>query len=1121
MANFNENGILIANFIIYTIFFVSIVIILSEIINITKFCYNYTYNYNYGQLNEKTCLSDDTTSIIEYEKARYRIYSKINNYKLQNDLFNKNWINYIAYLSILILTIIICIGFGILFKYYFITGDDSCFITNDKKDYSVLKLIALCFFKDYINFIPNCTMNYFMIFIIIIIYPLIFISKVAFKIDYTWTGGYWTKMSHIIFFILLLYYTVVLFKLNKTAIKEEKTSRLVVYLSYVIIFFIANFVFNKTFDEYNQPDKMSNIYDTDENKKRNSTDVSPNDKNDTAFFDTYKQTAPAKPNALPEPPKDNDGNDLLTTFKYYLKVEENKKEIMIKTVFNSIKKYQILKKSRNDATPDSIVDKYEPKINEYYTNNRKTINVNKENEAGELIYSVLGKDVTWRGDVSIFAIITGASAEYSLLKLNNKNTDLAAIYIKYAKKTIGENRFFSGGGDWVMDANNGREITTSSYIEAFDKYETNLEKVNNYYKAKKDYEDELEIYNKKYNNYKNSQIDFPKLIYILYDIFPKMVGLDKPIVIMIIIAIISFIIIYALINYINDSDRHGIYLYNTILIYLIGILTIFVISNSVLTYNTYFNKYLIYEPISQYKNDINKLNTIFNIALDNNQKSIKGKNDFYKLTTGEKDIIPITSSDTAEVDVDKIIKEIEKDNTLTNATKATTGATPALVVFNSVVIPATGTFSPTPTGENDVLKLNTYKTAATEANKIAAKIAAKISIIRYALYRVLYSASIDVSLANKTLTAASDYRIYFTDTTTSKYTSLYIGYTNFFNQDFNKYYENSVASPTYDIIAIVGEVDTIKRNALSSTASISSKLDIDTKVKTFFLMIKKTFINDVSKINDRIKKIKDNLKYSLYNDDEMAKIYIFFTPSDTIESNFYTKFLLSENITEEQLAKQDLNKPVTDNEIIKQYKKSLVAIDDIFNIYAKYLIEFRKIVISLLNSIGYCEDTPSIDINQKMKEYYRKVFKKTDKQSDDEYLAFVFKDKVTEPLIEIYKSVLVNKMNEANDLFVKYFNIIKFLTIYTITGNEENTNQKNIIGEIINNYNVFNKDNKKYTSGELLYKEFKLQCNYSNKYNKFLLKDKTEQEMNMNNVSWSFVILIIIFAVILIEPTLI
>jgi hypothetical protein len=278
-------------------------------------------------------------------------------------------------------------------------------------------------------------------------------------------------------------------------------------------------------------------------------------------------------------------------------------------------------------------------------------------------------------------------------------------------------------------------------------------------------------------------------------------------------------------------------------------------------------------------------------------------------------------------------------------------------------------------------------------------------------------------------------------------------------------------------------------------------------------MIRKTFINDVSKINDRIKTIKNNLKYSLYNNDEITKISTAFSSN----SNYYETFLIKD-FTEEQLTKQDYT---INNDITKQYKNSLVAIDDIFNIYAKYVLEFRKIVISLLNSIGYCEDSPSININQKMKEYYRKVFKKTDKQSDEEYLAFVFKSSTEEPLIDVYKTVLGNKMKEANDLFVRYFNIIKFLTIYTITGTSEDINQKNIIAEIINNYNVFNKDNKKYTSNELLYKQFKLQCNYSNKYNKFLLKDKTEQEMNMNNVSWSFVILIIIFAVILIEPTLI
>ena len=42
-----------------------------------------------------------------------------------------------------------------------------------------------------------------------------------------------------------------------------------------------------------------------------------------------------------------------------------------------------------------------------------------------------------------------------------------------------------------------------------------------------------------------------------------------------------------------------------------------------------------------------------------------------------------------------------------------------------------------------------------------------------------------------------------------------------------------------------------------------------------------------------------------------------------------------------------------------------------------------------------------------------------------------------------------------------------------------------------------------------------------NKFNKFTNKEKKELNINTNNISWSFIILVIIFAIILIEPTII
>jgi hypothetical protein len=280
-------------------------------------------------------------------------------------------------------------------------------------------------------------------------------------------------------------------------------------------------------------------------------------------------------------------------------------------------------------------------------------------------------------------------------------------------------------------------------------------------------------------------------------------------------------------------------------------------------------------------------------------------------------------------------------------------------------------------------------------------------------------------------------------------------------------------------------------------------------------MIKKTFISDVSKIDDKLNEIKRNLKYIIYNDDtEIDRICKLINS----EALFYNTFLSNINYSQEELEDKIDNTKKT--KLINHYKNNMAAIEEILNVYAEYILEFRKIIVDLFNSVGYCNISSVINIDQKLNDYYKKVFIKNENITDDNYLAFRFKEPAEEPYINIYKKKLLEQMKRVNNLFVIKFNTIKYLMVTAITAEVQTNNKKNIIGEIKNNYNVFNKDNK-YTYQELIKKPFKLQCNYTNKFNKFSLKDKTEQEINMNNVSWSFIILVIIFAIILLEPTII
>jgi len=1117
MFDLNNNCLLIATIIIYIIFFISIIIIINEIINITIFCYKYTYLYNYGNLNEKTCLNDETTSILEYEKSRFRIYNIIDDYKLKNDLFNKNWINYISYLAISLLTIIICIGFGIVFKYYFIENNDDCIKIPSNKDASFLRQLMLCFFNDYARYIPNCTINYCMLFIIIVVYPLIYLFKVFFKIDFTPSGGYWTKINHIIFFILLLYYAIVLFRITK----DDKTVKLAIYLSYVVIFYIAYFVFDYTFNDYNKPDKVSNIYDN---------------KNDKMFFDIYNQTAPLKPTMpqiLQEPLLDREGNNLLTSFKYLTAKDFNYIETIIGVIsagFNIINSTPLKSQGTIDIyckeignmlasggdNIDAIMAKYFiDRSGQYETKSENVhyyvylahLKLTKPDITADQLKEAMAKANQL---ANYIPSSTSSSSQISITPISTEKKDALLKTFKtvfrYATNAhtltdISEHAARSAA--MIEDVKRQKETFRKSYNDK-------LKKINDYYKAKKDYDEELNNYNRKYNVFKNTNVEFPKLIFILYDICPKLFGLDKKIVIMIIVAIICYIIVYfGLTNYYNDNDNSN-YLYNTILIYLIGIISIFIISNSVLTYNTYFNKYLIYEPTVQYKYDLNNLNTIFNISLEDNITVKQNKVSFYEKITNTKSSLNITGS-TELKPISEYIDDIKANEDSKQAAIVTaiiTSQGTTLGGSTSTIVADTVTPAYPPGVSSYVSSTVLYKTDTIDNNVV-------ITILRRAIFSVLYSASIDLSLSDRT--ASGLYLIYNPATTDAKkYTPLYVAYTNLYNTNLNKFYTKThTIIKSADIAGLTSA--TTKTDATSGVAEIPARTHITSIVKTFFLMIKKIFLGDVSKIDDKINTIKRNLQYIIYKDEEIDNII------KTIngEEIFYKDFLFRGDISQSKLD-EIVFADYKDHKIVKQYKFNMSAIEEILKIYEEYILEFRKIIVNLFNSVGYCNSASVINIDQQLNDYYKKVFKKNDKPTDDTYLIYTFKLSTEEPFIEIYKKKLLEAINEVNTLFIKYFNIMKFLTLYTIKpANAPTAFQSNIISEIINNYNVFNKDNNKYTETELLNEPFKVQCNYMNKFSNFSLKDKTEQEINMNNVSWSFIILVIIFAIILLEPTII
>jgi hypothetical protein len=299
-------GNIIGTLIFFIIIIIGIFIIIDEIFNISKFCFKYTYLYNYGKINENLCKKDNN-NLIEFETARYRIHNELNKYKLEKDLFNKNWINYVVFVSILLMSVLMCLAFGYLFYYIFIESDKSC---DDNTNLSLLNKLLQCsglFTKD----IPNCTYNYFILFAIIIIYPLIFILKFLVNIDYSLESkGTYTKLFHFFIFISLLYYLYLLIYMGKDDDFWNLTN-IGIFISFIIVFYIVNIIFNKTYSEYYNINKGSNIYSRDKtligilNKyfhfSNNNVSYNNDDFRDINFFEIYKQQEPVKPKEYEKP----------------------------------------------------------------------------------------------------------------------------------------------------------------------------------------------------------------------------------------------------------------------------------------------------------------------------------------------------------------------------------------------------------------------------------------------------------------------------------------------------------------------------------------------------------------------------------------------------------------------------------------------------------------------------------------------------------------------------------------------------------------------------------------------------------------------------------------------------
>jgi len=886
MFNLNTDDIssignIIGTIILFIILIIGFLIIFDEFFHLSKFCFYYTYLFNFGHLNENICKKDNN-NLIEFEKARFRIYNQINSFKLHKDLFNNNWINYSVFISILIFSLLMCFAFGYVIYFFFILNNNNCNINDNKTNLSFLNRLLGCSGFDF--YLPNCTFNYFILFIIIFIYPFIFFLKYFFKIDYSFdNNNFFIKSFHIFTLLSLLYFIYLLFIIKNDNDDFYNINKLFFFISFMIVFYIANFIFNNAFTDYYNINKGSNIYSINNNNIINILNKyfhftidnsSHNNFNDNLFFEIYKQQEPDKP-IEPTPPEN------ISTFK----------------ICNSTD----------------------------FTNSNNLFCFNKKDE-----------------------------------------------------------------------------------------YDQNKKKIDEYYKEKDIYDKNLNIYNLKFNISKNHKINFPEFVPLITHMIPKLLGFDKKSHIILFIFLILVLFYY---NYLktNNKTNYANYVFYTIIIYIIANLSILILSNSILTYNTYVNKYLIYEPISFYKEDLFNMDILFNILLNkDNYKSIADNyinlynqlNNTKKLPTFNGNNIHTTSENIKTINEKKNVETISL--TLNNP---------------------------------DSNSLNIYKQ----------------------IFKVIYSNLLKFNNNIKDITTKlKDF--------TSKFTNI----------------------STFDSENII---------TYSST--------YDANMRTFFIIIKNIFIENPSEIDNIINKLKNNLKYLIYKDTK----YTF-----TDLEDFYNNFLIiNKNNTE--LLEIDYTDT---NDLIKTYLNNLHNINKIFDYYKEFLIEFRQIIIDLFNNTDiYCENNNNIiNINEKLNQYFLIVF--TNKNFIGNYLEnFNYNDENTTPKINIYKKILQLNIDKFNLKFYKFINIIKIILHNDIKQiNDISTNKLKY--NIINNYNFFNKDSKKHIEEELIEKVITIdKKNIINKYDKYSTDKLLKLNLSINNISWSFVILMIIFTIFLLEPIII
>ena len=400
----NYYMIIITNICIGITFLFSIILIIDELYNVGFFTFNYTYFYNYGSFMSKF----NTNQTIEYETNRYNVYNNIK--FLFKDIYNKSYFNYLITIVIIIITILFSIAYGVYFYFRFIIEQPELCSFEIETDLSLPKQILKCLCDECHKIIPNCTGNYLIVFILIIIIPLSYILKVFLNINITPnTDNYLFSFMYLCVFLLLLFYFSFSLYTSKT---DNKYKDLIIYFFFTILFISSGYIYKYIISKYN------NI------NLNTSHDIS-------TMYDIYKQAPPIKPTPIQKPTFN--GIDLLSLFKYddtntdpeYI----NKKSIVdkyykdIKNFDNDMKHYNqrfnaYTSSSLNSTTFSDKTDYLDIAINILGFNNNMHIYIIILTIIAYIIYSIYKDDTSYICFIYLLTILISITIMNSILYYN-------------------------------------------------------------------------------------------------------------------------------------------------------------------------------------------------------------------------------------------------------------------------------------------------------------------------------------------------------------------------------------------------------------------------------------------------------------------------------------------------------------------------------------------------------------------------------------------------------------------------------------------------------------------------------------------------------------------------------